>query len=177
MRLLGLVLGATLLGWLAWALPATAFPDPIGPCLGSGCPAEPYPNPGNGDFIGTDEAINVFVGGSMNVVSQAAESEGKLVVLGDLDVNRSSAGSYNIGIVGAGSRITPPSGTDHAIIGGDVEANANSTIHLGGFDSNETRWGNLVYGGATTISPGDRLDLTPSGQLVHRDDTATYASL
>src|SRR4051812_4405910 len=67
MRLIGLVLGATVLGWLAWTMPATAFPDPIGGCIGSGCPAEPYPPPSNGDFIGTDEAINVFVGGSMNV--------------------------------------------------------------------------------------------------------------
>lgn len=175
------VCGFTFLVAMAWSLSAGAFPDPIGDCIGSDCPTEPYDPPNNGDFIGSDEAINVFVGGNMSVVGGAAESEGKLVALGNLDVSRSSAGSYNIGVVGAGSRITPPSGSDHAIIGGDitVEDSPLSTIHLGGSDGEETRWGNLVYGGATTISQGDRLDLTPSGQLVDGGPTATdaYAGL
>lgn len=114
------VCGFTFLVAMAWSLSAGAFPDPIGDCIGSDCPTEPYDPPNNGDFIGSDEAINVFVGGNMSVVGGAAESEGKLVALGNLDVSRSSAGSYNIGVVGAGSRITPPSGSDHAIIGGDI---------------------------------------------------------
>lgn len=177
MRKFSVLLGVGILVLGPWAPQAQAFPDPIGGCLGSGCPSEPYDPPSSGEFVGTDEAINVFVGGSMRVIEQAAESEGKLVTLGDLDVERSSTGSYNIGIVGAGSRITPPSGADHAIIGGSLEANALSTIHLGGSDLNETRWGNLVHGGATTISPGDRLDLTPDGELINRDDTAEYAAL
>ncbi|MDR7087235.1 choice-of-anchor A domain-containing protein [Aeromicrobium panaciterrae] len=181
MRRVVFVCGFTLLVAMGWSLSAVAFPDPIGDCIGSGCPSEPYPNPNNGDFIGTDEALNVFVGGSMNVVSSAAESEGKLVVLGNLDVSKSSAGSYNIGVVGAGSRITPPNDSDHAVIGGDitVEDSPLSTIHLGGSDSDETRWGNLAYGGDTTISQGDRLDLTPNGQLIDGGPTVTdpYASL
>ncbi len=175
------VCGFSALVAMAWSLSATAFPDPIGDCIGADCPSEPYDPPNNGDFIGSDEAINVFVGGNMNVVAGAAESEGKLVTLGDLDVSRSSAGSYNIGVVGAGSRITPPSESDHAIIGGDitVEDSPLSTIHLGGSDSDETRWGNLVYGGDTTISQGDRLDLTPNGLLIDGGPTVTdpYAAL
>jgi choice-of-anchor A domain-containing protein len=175
------VCGFSALVAMAWSLSATAFPDPIGDCIGADCPTEPYDPPNNGDFIGSDEAINVFVGGNMNVVAGAAESEGKLVALGNLDVSRSSAGSYNIGVVGAGSRITPPSGSDHAIIGGDitVEDSPLSTIHLGGSDGDETRWGNLVYGGDTTISQGDRLDLTPNGLLIDGGPTVTdpYAAL
>ncbi|GAA3536083.1 hypothetical protein GCM10022234_36060 [Aeromicrobium panaciterrae] len=175
------VAGFTLLVAAAWSMSASAFPDPIGDCLPGDCPGEPYPAPGNGDFIGTDAAINVFVGGSMNVVQNAAESEGKLVVLGDLNVNKSSVGSYNIGIVGSGSRITPPTGVDHAVIGGDITVTASplNTVHLGGTDSNETRWGNLSYGGTTTISQGDRLDLVPDGQLIDGGPTVTdpYASL
>ena len=175
------VCGFSALVAMAWSLSATAFPDPIGDCIGADCPTEPYDPPNNGDFIGSDEAINVFVGGNMNVVAGAAESEGKLVALGNLDVSRSSAGSYNIGVVGAGSRITPPSGSDHAIIGGDitVEDSPLSTIHLGGSDGDETRWGHLVYGGNTTISQGDRLDLTPSGLLIDGGPTVTdpYAAL
>ncbi|WP_375002904.1 choice-of-anchor A family protein [Aeromicrobium sp. CTD01-1L150] len=172
------VAGVVLLGWMALAsMPAAGFPDPFGPCLGDGCPSEPYDPPSSGEFTGTDEAVNVFVGGDMSVVGQAAESEGRLYVLGSLDVTRTTPGTYNIGIVGAGSRITPPSGSDHAVIGGGITVGSGSTIALGGSDLNEVRWGNLVHGGPTDISPGDRLDLTPDGELVARDDTAELEPL
>ncbi|CCH77831.1 LPXTG-motif cell wall anchor domain protein [Nostocoides japonicum T1-X7] len=123
------------------------LPDPIGPCLGSDCP-DTWGPPGPGSVIGHDAAVNVFVGHDFSVTGGAAELEGRLVVLGDADVDRSIAGGYNIGVVGAGSLVAPPVGEDHAIIGGSLTVGSGTHVEIGGGDPAE--WGNLAYG--TTLS-------------------------
>ncbi|MFJ3881522.1 choice-of-anchor A family protein [Streptomyces sp. NPDC090077] len=100
------------------------LPGGLGPCIpggtlpGEGCP-DPYPEVGNGPFAGRDRNINVFVGGDMLVRLGAAEAEGKVVVLGDFDMNK-TAGVYNVGIAGVGSRVPPPNGSDFLTTGGNV---------------------------------------------------------
>ncbi|HEY2056893.1 MAG TPA: choice-of-anchor A family protein [Amycolatopsis sp.] len=102
---------------------ATAAPLPggLGPCLGNACP-NPYPPVGNGAIAGRDEGINVYVGGGFQVGGAAAEAEGKLVVLGDFAMAKRAGASsvYNVGIVGAGSRVPPPDGSDFLTTGGGV---------------------------------------------------------
>lgn len=119
---------------------ATAAPLPggLGPCLGSACP-NPYPPVGNGPFAGRDDGINVYVGGGYQVGGAAAEAEGKLVVLGDFAMAKRAGASsvYNVGIVGAGSRVPPPDGSDF-----------------------------LTTGGAVTVAPGQRL-LADGGVVRH----------
>ncbi|SEP49015.1 choice-of-anchor A family protein [Amycolatopsis saalfeldensis] len=97
------------------------MPGGLGPCLGSACPS-PYPPVGNGPLAGRDEGINVYVGGGFQVGGAAAEAEGKLVVLGDFAMAKGAGGSsvYNVGIVGAGSRVPPPDGSDFLTAGGGV---------------------------------------------------------
>ncbi|MFD7560904.1 hypothetical protein ACFV9E_41265, partial [Streptomyces sp. NPDC059835] len=85
------------------------LPNGLGPCIpgtgpGEACPPV-WPEPNNLPFTGRDNNINVFVGGNMLVRRGAAEAEGKVVVLGDFDMNKSAGGNvYNVGIAGVGSR-------------------------------------------------------------------------
>ncbi|MCX4967544.1 choice-of-anchor A family protein [Streptomyces sp. NBC_00654] len=107
----------------ATATPAVAAPLPggLGPCVPGDCP-DPYPPIDNGPIMGRDNGINIFTGGDYRVRDRAVEAEGRLVVLGDFDQNKSAAGSaiYNIGIVGVGSRVPPPVGADFLTTGGNV---------------------------------------------------------
>ncbi|WP_405797851.1 choice-of-anchor A family protein [Streptomyces sp. NBC_01506] len=107
----------------ATATPAVAAPLPggLGPCVPGDCP-DPYPPVSNGPIAGRDNGINIFAGGDYRVRGRAAEAEGRLVVLGDFDQNKSAGGSavYNVGIVGVGSRVPPPDGADFLTTGGNV---------------------------------------------------------
>ncbi|MEO3978739.1 SpaA isopeptide-forming pilin-related protein [Streptomyces sp. CAU 1734] len=100
---------------------AAPLPGGLGPCIPGDCP-DPYPPISNGPIMGRDNNINVFVGGDFRVRERAAEAEGKVVVLGNFDQNKSVLGSviYNIGIVGVGSRVPPDDGTDFLTTGGNV---------------------------------------------------------
>ncbi|MCY0927673.1 choice-of-anchor A family protein [Streptomyces sp. H27-H1] len=141
---MGLALGAVLAAGAPAALAAPAAPGPggrqpapapaaaalraplpggLGPCLGSLCP-DPFP-PVEVDTEpnGYDEAVNIFVGDDFLVRERAAEAEGKVVVLGSFDQNKNLAeagGGYNIGIVGAGSLVRPPAGSDFLTTGRNV---------------------------------------------------------
>lgn len=113
------------------ATPAVAAPLPggLGPCVPGDCP-DPYPPVSNGPIMGRDNGINIFAGGDYRVRERAAEAEGRLVVLGDFDQNKSAAGSaiYNIGIVGVGSRVPPPDGADFLTTGGNVSVAAGQRL-------------------------------------------------
>lgn len=121
--LLGVVGAAALV--TAVALPgvgvAGPLPGGLGPCVGPQCPAV-FPPVHNGPFAGRDEAVNIFVGGDFLVRQSAAEAEGRVVVGGDFDLAQAPGGSsvYNVGIVGVGSRVPPPDGTDFLVTGGAV---------------------------------------------------------
>ncbi|MFD9422805.1 choice-of-anchor A family protein, partial [Streptomyces sp. NPDC060054] len=115
----------------AAAAPAVAAPLPggLGPCVPGDCP-DPYPPVSNGPIMGRDNGINIFAGGDYRVRGRAAEAEGRLVVLGDFDQNKSTAGSaiYNVGIVGVGSRVPPPDGADFLTTGGNVSVAAGQRL-------------------------------------------------
>lgn len=140
---LGLALGAVLAAGAPGALAAPAAPGPgeqqpaparhaaalraplpggLGPCLGAGCPPVFPPIEVGTDPNGYDEGINIFVGADFLVRERAAEAEGKVVVLGSFDQNKNPAagGGYNIGVVGAGSLVRPPSGSDFLTTGRNV---------------------------------------------------------
>ncbi|OKJ10293.1 hypothetical protein AMK19_15595 [Kitasatospora sp. CB01950] len=122
---------------------ADQLAPPLGPCVGD-CP-NPFPiPPHNGPAAGTDNTINVFVGGSYTVEGRAAEVEGKVVTVKDLTVNKDGGGLFNMGVVGVGSQVAPPPGTDHVTVGGAVDVVTNNRVQIGGGDP--ARWGNLAYG-------------------------------
>ncbi|MEV4559808.1 choice-of-anchor A family protein [Kitasatospora sp. NPDC049285] len=144
---------------------ADQLAPPLGPCSGT-CPS-PYPPPHNGNFTGEDGTINIYVGGNYTARGRAAEAEGKIVTVGSLTIDKDGGGSFNMGVVGVGSRVTPPSGTDHVTVGQAVDVRTGNTLLLGGSDlTPKTVWGNLVYGttltGATNLAPDGRTRHDPA---------------
>ncbi|MFI0937611.1 SpaA isopeptide-forming pilin-related protein [Streptomyces sp. NPDC021020] len=100
---------------------AAGLPGGLGPCVGAQCPAV-FPPVNSGPFAGRDEGVNIFVGGDFDVRQGAVEAEGHVVTLGNFDLDKDALGgaAYNVGIVGAGSRVPPPDGADFLTAGGDV---------------------------------------------------------
>jgi choice-of-anchor A domain-containing protein len=122
--LAGVVLGLLVIV-AAYAAP---LPGGLGPCVPGDCP-DPFPPVNNGDFAGRDNAISVFVGGGMRVVEGAAEAEGRVVVIGDFDMNKTAGSTvYNAGIAGVGSRVPPEDGEDFLTTGGDITIASGQTL-------------------------------------------------
>ncbi|MFF0391388.1 choice-of-anchor A family protein [Kitasatospora sp. NPDC004615] len=121
---------------------ADQLAPPLGPCVGD-CP-NPFPPVHNGPAAGTDDTINIFVGGNYRVEGRSAEAEGKIVTVKDLTVDKNGGGLFNMGVVGVGSQVAPPPGTDHVTVGGAVDVVTGNRVQLGGGDP--ARWGNLAYG-------------------------------
>ncbi|MFF5716930.1 SpaA isopeptide-forming pilin-related protein [Streptomyces buecherae] len=117
------------------APPAAAAPLPggLGPCVPGSCP-DPFPPVNNDAFHGRDDAINIFVGDDFLVRGRAAEAEGRVVVLDSFDQNKDAVtgGLYNLGIVGVGSRVPPPDGSDFLSTGGDVTIAPGQTLDTTG---------------------------------------------
>ncbi|MGW2306219.1 choice-of-anchor A family protein [Streptomyces sp. NPDC001809] len=124
---------ALMLGPSASTAFAAPLPGGLGPCVPGDCPDE-FPEIDNGPFAGRDNAINIFVGNDFLVRGRAAEAEGRVVVLDDFDQNKDPAagGSYNLGIVGVGSRVPPPDGSDFLTTGGGVTVAAGQTLDTTG---------------------------------------------
>nr|WP_042192706.1 choice-of-anchor A family protein [Kibdelosporangium sp. MJ126-NF4] len=122
-RLLGVLGAATLVATVTVTALSVADPLPggLGPCVGAECP-DKFPGINNGSFAGRDDAVNVFVGGDFRVRQSAAEAEGRVVVGGGFDQDKAAgvSAAYNIGIVGVGSRVPPPAGSDFLVTGGSV---------------------------------------------------------
>ncbi|MGW9207271.1 choice-of-anchor A family protein [Embleya sp. NPDC055664] len=107
---------------------AKPLPGGLGPCIPGSCPAVDL-EPNNGPIQGRDNGINMFVGGNWTVSGSAAEAEGKLVTLGNFDMNKTSGSSiYNVGIVGVGSRVPPDNGTDFLTVGGNLTVAEGQTL-------------------------------------------------
>ncbi|MEU8893594.1 choice-of-anchor A family protein [Streptomyces sp. NPDC048442] len=108
---------------------ADPLPGGLGPCVPGRCP-DPYPPINNDDIAGYDNGINVFAGGDFRVRGKAAEAEGRVVVLGSFDMNKSADGSriYNVGVAGVGSRVPPPEGSDYLTTGGSVTIAAGQRL-------------------------------------------------
>ncbi|MFE5331468.1 choice-of-anchor A family protein [Embleya sp. NPDC056575] len=130
---------------------AKPLPGGLGPCIPGSCPAVDL-EPNNGPIQGRDNGINMFVGGNWTVSGSAAEAEGKLVTLGNFDMNKTSGSSiYNVGIVGVGSRVPPDNGTDFLTVGGDLTvADGQALIAEEGAVSGVVRYAGTLSG---TVTP------------------------
>ncbi|MEV0187239.1 choice-of-anchor A family protein [Kitasatospora purpeofusca] len=147
---------------------AAPLAPPLGPCSGPDCPAEWLP-PNNGDFPGRDASITVFTGGNYVVNGRAAEAEGKVVTLGDFTLDKSQGGgAFNVGVVGVGSRVPPPNGSDFMTVGGNVTVQPGNNLLIGGSDSKGQAFGNLRYAGTLTGT----VSIDPTGQAIKDPDAA-----
>ncbi|MED7953474.1 choice-of-anchor A family protein [Kitasatospora sp. NPDC058201] len=147
---------------------AAPLAPPLGACSGPDCPAT-WPPPNNGDFPGRDATINVFTGGDYTVNGRAAEAEGKIVALGDFTVDKSEGGgAYNAGVVGVGSRVVPPNGSDFLTVGGNVTMLPGNSLLIGGSDSQGQAFGNLRYAGTLTGT----VSIDPTGQAIQDANAA-----
>jgi choice-of-anchor A domain-containing protein len=92
--------------------------------------------------FGVDNSVAVFAGGNYKG-NNAAEVEGKMVVLGDLIVE--SSGPGNFVSVGLGSQVIPSPDTDCIIVGGNLEAHRDIQVY------NQLPWMkcNIVFKGTT----------------------------
>ncbi|MEU3050492.1 choice-of-anchor A family protein [Streptomyces sp. NPDC006984] len=146
------------------AAPAAAAPLPggLGPCVPGDCPDPFPPINNNAEFNGRDAAINIFVGDDFLVRGRAAEAEGRVVVLDDFNQNKAAGGIYNLGIVGVGSRVPPPSDADFLTTGGDVAVADGQTL--------DTTGG--VLGEQGTIRHAGTADGDFTGTLVQDDEAA-----
>ncbi|SOB84381.1 LPXTG-motif cell wall anchor domain-containing protein/choice-of-anchor A domain-containing protein [Streptomyces sp. 1331.2] len=146
---------------------AAPLAPPLGACTGPDCPAT-WPPPNNGDFTGRDSTINVFTGGDYTVNGRAAEAEGKIVTLGNLTVDKNGGGVYNMGVVGVGSRVVPPNGSDFVTTGGSVDVKTGNRILIGGSDSHGPAFGNLRHAGSVTGT----VNIDPTGQSIQDPNAA-----
>ncbi|MFB6893154.1 choice-of-anchor A family protein [Kitasatospora sp. NPDC056327] len=147
---------------------AAPLAPPLGACTGPDCPAT-WPPPNNGDFTGRDASITVFTGGNYTVNARAAEAEGKIVALGDFTIDRSEGGGiFNAGVVGVGSRVVPPNGSDFVTVGGDVSVLPGNSLLIGGSDSQGQAFGNLRYAGTLTGT----VAIDPTGQAIQDANAA-----
>ncbi|QDY81000.1 choice-of-anchor A family protein [Streptomyces qinzhouensis] len=121
------------------------LPGGLGPCIPGTPPCpNPYPPLNNGPITGRDNNINIFAGGNFSVRGSAAEAEGKVVVLGSFDQDKITGVSavYNVGVVGAGSRVPPDNGTDFLTTGANVTVATGERLLAEG--------GNVRYAGTLT---------------------------
>ncbi|MFG2299110.1 choice-of-anchor A family protein [Streptomyces sp. NPDC048603] len=156
------------------------LPDGLGPCVPGSCPPV-WPEPDNGPFTGRDNAVNIFVGDDFNVRRGAAEAEGRVVVLGDFDMEKlgspTTSDVYNVGIVGVGSRVPPENGADFLTVGGSVRVAQGQRLLA---DGGVVRYAGTVTGtvtGTLTRDPGAtapyaavRARLTAAGKCYARVD-------
>ncbi|MER8182802.1 choice-of-anchor A family protein [Kitasatospora sp. NPDC094015] len=156
---------------------AAPLPPPLGACTGPACP-DPFPGHNNGPFAGRDASISVFTGGGFSVRGRAAEAEGQIVALGDISVDKTGGGVYNMGSAGVGSRVPPPDGTDFVTTGGSLTVATGTTLLVGEGDpavpAAPSAWGNVRHRGASTGA----VNIAPNGQSI-QDATASdpYARL
>ncbi|GAB7183392.1 choice-of-anchor A family protein [Kitasatospora sp. Ki12] len=147
---------------------AAPLAPPLGACTGPSCPATWPTPPNNGDFTGRDASINVFTGGNYTVNGRAAEAEGKIVTLGNLTVDKNGGGIYNMGVVGVGSRVVPPNGSDFVTTGGAVDVKTGNSILIGGSDSHGAAFGNLRHAGSVSGT----VSIDPTGQSIQDANAA-----
>ncbi|MFF0742826.1 choice-of-anchor A family protein [Streptomyces sp. NPDC004111] len=160
---------------------ADPLPGGLGPCVPGTCP-DPFPPINNGGNAGYDNAINIFAGGDFRVRDKAAEAEGRVVVLGSFDMNKSAEGSqiYNVGVAGVGSRVSPPKGSDYLTTGGSVTIAPGQRLlaedgvvrHAGPLTGTVVGTDTLDPGAATPYL-GLRQQLTDASQCYADGDTGT----
>jgi choice-of-anchor A domain-containing protein len=108
---------------------------------------------------GRDDSVAVFVGGDF-ISHVGAEVEGKVVVLGKLEVR--GGGVSNMVSVGLGSHVVPNSGTDCIIVGGDLIAHRQVQM----FNQAASMYCDIVYKGLAT----NRNNWATNGQITHKPE-------
>lgn len=143
LRLAAFVSVAALAAITLAALPAsteTAFADTPA-CLDG---YFDVPNLKGAPRYGTDTEVGTYVTGDLFVASGASEMEGKFVIGGTASFH--SGAYFNVGVVGAGSQVTPGPMTDMLITGADVEIGPPANfVEVGNLIG-----GNIVAGGTVT---------------------------
>ncbi|MFJ9581425.1 choice-of-anchor A family protein [Streptomyces sp. NPDC101191] len=148
---------AVLVGALATSAFAAPLPGGLGPCLPGSCPS-PYPDVHTSSAAGRDNNVNVFVGGDLLVREAASEAEGKVVVLGNVDMSKpvGAAQVYHVGVAGVGSRVPPDSGSDFLTVGGNVTvADGRRLLAEEGAVHGAVRYGGTLGG---SVSPAGVAD-------------------
>ncbi|WP_416812317.1 choice-of-anchor A family protein [Demequina sp.] len=95
-------------------------------------------------FQGVDNAANVVVGGDFRTGAGSSETEGLLAVVGDVLFTK----GYSVGVVGAGSYVTPEDGAPMLLAAGDVTVEASQSVSMGLLVNGEHRYGLLAMAGA-----------------------------
>jgi len=148
------------------------------------CPIDWSPlraGPPAGDAF--DGNVSVLVGGNLSARGSASGAEGVVVVHGDANFARETAGSYELGVTGLGSQVPPYAGSDMLVVGGNL--NGDLATHL---DVGRTLGGDVAVGGAAAADAdlhGGRLDQSvpdvtaPYDELLGGlvDKSAQYAAL
>lgn len=105
-------------------------------------PGSDYPFPFT---YGEDTEVGTYIAGDFTVVPGAAEGEG-LIVVGE-NASFSTGEGFFLGVVGVGSQVSAPAGSDMLTVGGNVTVSgAGSYLDIG-----PNKGGNLRAGG--TITP------------------------
>ncbi|MFJ6430847.1 choice-of-anchor A family protein [Streptomyces sp. NPDC091416] len=166
---------AAMVGALAPAAAADPLPGGLGPCLGDDCPPT-WPDPNSDPVIYHDSNINIFVGGDYLVREAAAEAEGKIVTLGQFDMNKRQGVSqiYNVGVAGGGSQVPPPDGSDYLTVGGDLTvANEQRLLAEEGSNHGVVRYAQGLSG---TVIPDPVHDADATDPYTALRDQLTAAS-
>ena len=117
---------------------------------------------------GTDTEVGTYIADDFSTSTGASEMEGKFVIGRDAFF---TTNYFNIGVVGAGSQVTPGPLTDMLVTGGDVVVRPGSQIDVG-----TSIGGNIVAGG--TVSGGSTVPnsfVTTNGGTVTQNAAAPLA--
>lgn len=142
---------------LGLSVPCVAQAAPLAPAAGQlpACPAAGK-EPGIGhEPRFTDANVALFAGGDYTADGGTAEAEGLLVVNGNATFAKTSGGVFNVGRVGAGSGILPPSGSVMLAVGGDLKIASGTTVDVGHGLTAGPRYGGSVQVGGAIDEKGD----------------------
>jgi len=104
-----------------------------------------YPNLNDNPSTGTDSAVSTYVSGDFTTLSGSAEGEGTFIIGEDATF---TSRYFNLGVVGTGSRINPPTGSDMLVVGGDIDVVSPAKVEVA-----HNVGGNVVTGGVVTPTP------------------------
>ena len=147
---------------------ATGAPTP----QSASCPpVGSWPAVGVGPPAFTDNNISVYVGGDLASTGADLESEGLLVVGGDVSLAASGGtGVTGVGATRAGTGVAPTPGTTMLAVGGDLSVRPDAALELG---RGVPGGGNLVVGGSVT--PGATI-VTHGGSVDEKAGPAAFGS-
>jgi len=134
----------------------------------------PYPQIIPGSMLpgpnGRDNSVVFLVGGDY-ISANAAEVEGRMVVLGNMEI--APTGANSLVFAGVGSGIVPQDGADFIQVGGDIVNNRDSVAVM----ALASGGGKITYGG--TLSGTGSFALGPQGSLVSDPalDLSAYADI